>query len=63
MSTLSEMIAATKKILLVTDDIDRLTEDIKSLSIQVTDHEHRLIRIETIIEMAPRRSNRTLPGK
>jgi hypothetical protein len=62
-STLSELLAATKKILLVTDDIDRLTDDIKALSIQASDHEHRLIRIETIIEMTPRRSNRTLPGK
>jgi len=63
MSTLSEVLAATKKILLVTDDIKRLSADAESLSTKVADHEHRLIRIETIIEMTPRRSHRTLPGK
>lgn len=63
MSTLSEVLSATKKILLVTDDIKRLSEDSRALSEKVTDHEHRLIRIETIIEMTPRRSHRTLPGK
>jgi hypothetical protein len=63
MSTLSEVLAATKKILLVTDDIKRLSEDSEALSDKVADHEHRLIRIETIIEMTPRRSQRTLPGK
>ena len=63
MSTLAEVLAATKKILLVTDDIKRLSEESEELSEKVADHEHRLIRIETIIEMTPRRSHRTLPGK
>jgi hypothetical protein len=63
MSTLSEVLAATKKVLLVTDDIKRLSEDSRALSERVADHEHRLIRIETIIEMTPRRSHRTLQGK
>lgn len=63
MSTLGEVLAATKKILLVTDDIKHLSEESEELSEKVADHEHRLIRIETIIEMTPRRSHRTLPGK
>jgi hypothetical protein len=63
MSALAEVLAATKKILLVTDDIKRLSADSESLSHKVADHEHRLIRIETIIEMTPRRSQRTLSGK
>ena len=62
MSTLSEVLAATKKILLVTDDIKRLSADSEALSNKVVDHEHRLIRVETIIEMTPRRSRRTLTG-
>jgi hypothetical protein len=62
MSTLSEVLAATKKILLVPDDIKRLSADSEALSNKVADHEHRLIRIETIIEMTPRRSHRTPPG-
>ena len=62
MSTLSEVLAATKKILLVTDDIKRLSADSESLSNKVADHERRLIRVETIIEMTPQRSRHTLPG-
>jgi hypothetical protein len=63
MNTLSDILAATKKVLLVTDDVCRLTDDTKSLAIKVADHEHRLIRIETILEMTPRPAHRTLPGK
>ena len=63
MSTLADVLAATKKVLLVTDDIKRLAADSESLSKKVADDEHRLIRIETIIEMSPRRSHRTLSGK
>ena len=53
MSTLSEVLAARKKILLVTDDIKRLSADSEALSTKVADQEHRLIRIETIIETNP----------
>jgi hypothetical protein len=63
MSTLSEVIAATKKVLLVTDDIKRLSHECDTLATKVADHEHRLIRIETMIEMGERRSRRVLPGE
>ena len=63
MSTLVDVLAATKKVLLVTDDIKRLAADSESLSKKVAGHEYRLIQIETIIEMSPRRSHRTLSGK
>jgi hypothetical protein len=62
MSALAEVLAATKKILLVTDDLKRLSADSESLSNKVADHERRLIRLETIIEVTPRRSHRTLSG-
>jgi hypothetical protein len=63
MSLLSDAFSTTKKILLVSENLDRLTEESRQLTRTVTDHEHRLIRIETMIEMTPRSSNRTLPGK
>jgi hypothetical protein len=63
MSTLSDVLAVTKKVLLVSEDINRLTHSIETLTQKVADHEHRLIRIETIIEMGGLRSTRTLPGK
>jgi hypothetical protein len=63
MSLLSDALAATKKILLVSEELDRLSEDCKILSRAVTDHEHRLIRIETTLEIARKGSPLTLPGK
>jgi hypothetical protein len=63
MSLLSDALATTKKILLVSEELDRLSEDTRSLARTVTDHEHRLIRIETTIEIAQRTTRRTLPGK
>jgi hypothetical protein len=63
MSTFGEVLEATKKVLLVVDDIKRLTKDCDALSTKVADHEHRLIRIETMIELSGRRSRRVLPGE
>ena len=63
MSALSEVIAATKKVLLVTDDIKRLSHECDALATKVADHEHRLIRIETMIELGGRRNRRVLPGE
>ena len=62
MSLLADAFATTKKILLVSEELSRLSEDMKALSLTVTDHEHRLIRIETTIELTRRGSRRTLPG-
>jgi hypothetical protein len=63
-STLSELLTATKNILLVTEDIKRLTQETESLASKVASHEHRLIRIETMIEMSgSRRPRRVLPGE
>lgn len=62
MTLLADAFAATKKILLVSEELNRLSEDTKALARAVTEHEHRLIRIETTIEIAQRGSRRTLPG-
>lgn len=52
MSVLSDALAATKKILLVSEELDRLSEDTKAFAHAVQDHEHRLIRIETTLDLA-----------
>lgn len=62
MSLLADAFATTKKILLVSEELNHLSDDMKSLSKTVTDHEHRLIRIETKIEMAQHGIRLTLPG-
>jgi hypothetical protein len=63
MSTFGEVLEATKKVLLVVDDIKRLSKECDVLATKVANHEHRLIRIETMIEMGGRRSRRVLPGE
>jgi hypothetical protein len=63
MSTLGEILAATKKALLVTEDLQRLARDCEALTRKVVDHEHRLIRIETMIEMGGKRPRRSLPSE
>lgn len=63
MSLLSDAFAMTKKILLVSEELNRLSDDCKALSRAVSDHERRLIRVETMIELGGHRtSRRTLPG-
>ncbi len=62
MSLLSDAFATTKKILLVSEELNRLSEDSKELARTVTDHEHRLIRIETTMDIAKMISRRSLPG-
>lgn len=62
MTLLSDALAATKKILLVSEELNRLSEDSKELARTVTDHEHRLIRLETTLEIAKKLSRRNLPG-
>lgn len=54
MSLLSDALATTRKILLVSEELHRLSDDVKELSRAVADHEGRLIRMETIVEMAQR---------
>lgn len=61
MSLLSDTLAATKKIFLVGEELDRLSDGVRELSRAVADHEGRLIRIETMIEMAQR--NPKLPPR
>lgn len=62
MSLLSDAFATTKKSFLVSEELNRLSEDAKALSRTVTDHEHRLIRLETMIELSQRSRRKTLPG-
>ena len=61
MSMLTDAFAMTKKVLLVSDNVDRLTEEARQLSRTVMDHERRLIRIETMIELSGKQARPVLP--
>ena len=61
MSWLKDLGANLKKIVLVEHRIDQLGDEVKSLRTDVLDHGNRLIRIETMIEMAQARAGSSPP--
>ena len=52
MTAWSDLSDSIRKIILMQDKLDRLAGGIAGVADQVVDHERRLIRIETMIEMA-----------
>jgi hypothetical protein len=54
MSVLSEVLRYGKEVVLLTERVDQLLQDRKTLMSKLEDHEHRLVRIETIMEFASR---------
>jgi hypothetical protein len=64
MSLIADAFAMTKKVLLLSENLDRLTEESRQLSRTVIDHERRLIRIETMIELSGgKRPRNRLPSE
>jgi hypothetical protein len=55
MSAWSELRNSIRKIILMEDKIDRLAQGVDRVASEVMDHEKRLIRIETLIEVAQNR--------
>lgn len=62
MSVLERVLGSVKDLIVMRDELDRLTLDISSTRTEVRDHEKRLIRIETMIEMTGRDTRRRLPN-
>ena len=54
MSVLSQILSYGKEVILLTERVDQLLEDRNGLMAKLEDHEHRLVRIETIMEFAQR---------
>ena len=52
MSTLKEVMAAMKEVLLLTDKVERTGTMLSDISRELRDHDRRLIRLETMVEMA-----------
>ena len=66
MSALGEAIEAIRKALVLADDVERLSRVLDAVSLELKNHEHRLIRLEakweTAIELAQLGGRRGLPG-
>jgi len=52
MSTISDVMTAMKDVLLLTDKVDRSGKMLSELARELRDHDRRLIRLETMVEMA-----------
>ncbi len=62
MSVTGEVLSVVKKIFLVSEELTRLSADIKELSSIVNDHEVRLAVIENVLSTSKRSSRLILPG-
>ena len=52
MSALKDVLSAMKDVLLLTDKVDRVGKVLTDISIELRDHDRRLIRLETMVELA-----------
>lgn len=59
MSTIRDAIEGIRKVLLLTDQVRTNAQTMKTIAGELRDHERRLIRIQTMIEMST--GKRTLP--
>ena len=62
MSWLKDLGANLKKIVLMEHKIDQLGDEVKNLRADVLDHGNRLVRIETMIEMAQAKAGSSPPS-
>ena len=52
MSTLKDVMSAMKEVLLLTDKVDRAGALLSEMANELRDHDNRLVRLETIVEIA-----------
>jgi len=55
-STVKDVMSAMKKVLLLTDKVDRAGKLLTEISGELRDHDRRLIRLETMVEIAKTQS-------
>jgi len=64
MGVVADALAALKEVLQMRGDIDRLSKNVDKLASVTDDLDRRMIRIETMVEIASKRaSTRQLPKK
>ncbi|MCL5405433.1 MAG: hypothetical protein M1398_01680 [Deltaproteobacteria bacterium] len=52
MSALKDVMSAMKEVLLLTDKVDCAGSVLSEMALELRDHDRRLVRLETIIEIA-----------
>lgn len=63
MSVWNTLLSAGRELTVVTERVDRLRAEVDELSQEVTQNTERLIRIETLIEIARERQQNRPPNK
>jgi hypothetical protein len=63
MSSAGTLFNIVKKLFLISEDMSRLSGDLKEVTVRVQDHGERLVRLETLVEAARESSKRRLPAK
>jgi len=59
MSTVGDAIKAIKEVLVLTEKVDRTGQLLSEIAVEMREHDRRLVRIETMIEIGQRQ--RQLP--
>jgi len=62
-STIKDAISAMKKVLLMVDKVDRAGKVLTEISSELRDHDRRLIRLETMAEIAKNQPRLTAEPK
>lgn len=52
MSTLKDVMSAMKEVILLTDKVDRAGSVLSEMALELRDHDRRLVRLETIVDIA-----------
>lgn len=60
MSAIKDAIAAMKQVLLLTEKVNRVGDVLSEISKELRNHDRRLVRLETIVEIA--QSQKSLPN-
>lgn len=63
MSTLKDVISAMKEVLLLTDKVERTGSVLTEISKELREHDRRLVRLETMVEIGKFQAQLTTESK
>lgn len=63
MSTLKDVISAMKEVLLLTDKVERTGGVLTEISKELREHDRRLVRLETMVELGKSQAQLTSESK
>jgi hypothetical protein len=52
LNTLKDVMSAMKEVMLLTDKVDRAGSVLSEMATELRDHDRRVVRLETIVEIA-----------